>query len=182
LLKTKDLGVSARVSFPGMGENQAPGVPGKTTFGAPCMVARARPTVLQNSLTRDKTETSELQRPHRSPQGLKNPSSPLIENYKRAHQHEETASPHSALQKPTGPSKVEQEPSGETQRMRPHPSSESNLEPTLRQRGELQRPAGRRKAGRGLGNCALVPCARRCDGRHYFTPQSFIHSGDLWPQ
>ena len=31
---------------------------------------------------------------------------------------------------------------------KPHPSSESALEPMLRERGQLQRPAGRRKAGR----------------------------------
>ena len=44
---------------------------------------------------------------------------------------------------------------------RPHPSSESNLEPLLRSRGELVRPAGPRKAGRPRIVASFYPALAR---------------------
>jgi hypothetical protein len=88
-------------------------------------------------------------------QGIRNPSRQLVEDYMRVQQAEEWAlevperstvevagerrqtAPLSALLN-SAPERTE----------RPHPSSESNLEPLLRECGELQRPAGRRKPGR----------------------------------
>jgi len=83
-------------------------------------------------------------------QGIRQPSRQLIEDYMRVHQAEEWAlevpSPHT---KPDDPSPAEAPLGpGSPQEPKPHPSSESNLEPLLRSRGELERPAGKRKAGR----------------------------------
>ena len=83
-------------------------------------------------------------------QGIRNPSKALIENWLRVQQCEEAASPPPApwetvgdMQPCISPSlSLEDAPSAGRQ------SSESNLEPLLRERGELQRPGGRRKAGR----------------------------------
>lgn len=77
--------------------------------------------------------------------GIEHPSNALIENYRRSQQYEVAASPYSAMESTTEtPSHTQLEAA----RAHSHPSSESNLEPILRERGELERPAGRRKAGR----------------------------------
>ena len=82
--------------------------------------------------------------------GIRTPSRQLVEDYLRAQQAEEWAlelperssqGQHQAEQGAHSPS-----PSAGTER--PHPSSESNLETLLGERGELQRPTGRRRAGR----------------------------------
>ena len=84
-------------------------------------------------------------------QGITNPSKALVENWLRVRQYEEAASPPLALKKavrdmqPCVSSSVSL---GGTKTSVGRPSSESALEPMLRERGELQRPAGRRKAGR----------------------------------
>jgi hypothetical protein len=80
-------------------------------------------------------------------QGIRNPSRQLVEDYMHIEQDQDWALelPDSAQEVRSEPSsRTEQEPTG----ARPHPSSESNLEPILRDRGELERPEGRRKAGR----------------------------------
>jgi hypothetical protein len=62
--------------------------------------------------------------------------------------------PDSAHEAPERPTEAAQEPStpGSAQCRNPAqprpPSSKSNLKPLLRERGELERPAGKRKAGR----------------------------------
>jgi len=66
--------------------------------------------------------------------GIKNPSRQLIEDWLRANSEP--------------PAQAEQEPNAQAQPARPHPSSTSALESTLRSRGELVRKAGRRRAGR----------------------------------
>jgi hypothetical protein len=94
-------------------------------------------------------------------QGITNPSRQLVENWLRVQEHETHSSPHSH-----GPSPVETQGQPETrlasapdahprrfasveqEQAQEHPSSESNLEPLLRERGQLERPAGPRKAGR----------------------------------
>jgi hypothetical protein len=89
-------------------------------------------------------------------QGIYSPSSKLVEDYMRVQQAEEWALevPSPLLRSKAKPERssleqIEQEASNPNSiESRPHPSSESNLEPLLRERGELQRPAGRRKAGR----------------------------------
>lgn len=83
-------------------------------------------------------------------QGIRNPSRQLVEDCMRVQQAEEwalevpspTTNPHdpSPAVAPLRPQSAEGP--------KPHPSSDSNLEPLLRERGELERPAGRRKAGR----------------------------------
>src|SRR6266705_2031474 len=82
-------------------------------------------------------------------QGITNPSKGLIENWLRVHQYE-TASPPPALRETVGDMQpcVSSSVSLEDTPRVGRPSSESALEPMLRERGELQRPAGRRKAGR----------------------------------
>jgi hypothetical protein len=83
-------------------------------------------------------------------QGITNPSKSLIENWLRVQHYEEAAS---SLEVP-GETVVDMQPCInpsvclEDSRNADRPSSESNLEPLLRSRGELQRPAGRRKSGR----------------------------------
>jgi hypothetical protein len=83
-------------------------------------------------------------------QGITNPSKALIENWLRVQRYEETASPSPAR----GETVRDMQPCVssslclESSRSADRPSSESNLEPLLRSRGELERPAGRRKAGR----------------------------------
>lgn len=87
-------------------------------------------------------------------QGIRNPSPQLIEDYMRVQQAEEWV-----LEVPSPslrPDCAEAEP--ET---RPHPASESNLEPLLRSRGELQKPAGRRKGGRPRIQAIWFPCVAR---------------------
>ena len=69
--------------------------------------------------------------------GIRNPSPQLVEDYMRVQRAEEWA-----LEVPDSTQEAPSEPSAS------HPSSESNLEPLLRDRGELVRPEGRRKAGR----------------------------------
>jgi hypothetical protein len=82
-------------------------------------------------------------------QGITNPSKALIKNWLRVQHYEEASSPEAPrvtvgdMQPCVSSSlSLENTPSGD------RPSSESNLEPLLRSRGELQRPQGRRKAGR----------------------------------
>lgn len=83
-------------------------------------------------------------------QGITNPSKALIENWLRVQSYEEAANPPPAPRvtvrdtQPCISSSLSLEETPSVGR----PSSESNLEPLLRERGELQRPAGRRKAGR----------------------------------
>jgi len=76
-------------------------------------------------------------------QGIRNPSKQLVEDYMRMQRDEEWA-----LEVPNG--SVEMPPVGleQAQEQPRHPPSESNLEPLLRERGELERPRGRRRAGR----------------------------------
>lgn len=83
-------------------------------------------------------------------QGIKNPSKSLIENWLRVQHSEETASrpevPRDTIremQPCISPSLSLEETPGEGR-----PSSESNLEPVLRDRGELVRKPGPRRAGR----------------------------------
>ena len=83
-------------------------------------------------------------------QGITNPSKALIKNWLRVQHCEEAASPTPAPRETVGDMQPCISPSlslEETQSVG-RPSSESNLEPLLRQRSELERPAGRRKAGR----------------------------------
>jgi hypothetical protein len=82
-------------------------------------------------------------------QGIRNPNRHLVEDYMRVQQAEEWAL-EVPEREPHGQQQTAQEHSPEAQGApdRPHPSSESNLEPLLRERGELQRPVGRRRAGR----------------------------------
>lgn len=82
-------------------------------------------------------------------QGIRNPSRQLVEEYMRLQQAEEWA-----LEVPER-SSVElagersQTPNSAPERTeKPHPSSESNLAPLLRDRGELVRERGPRRAGR----------------------------------
>jgi hypothetical protein len=85
-------------------------------------------------------------------QGITNPSKALVENWLRVQCYEEAASPPPAPRvtvvdtQPCISSSVSLE--GAPLSEAPHPSSESNLEPLLRERGEFQRPTGPRKAGR----------------------------------
>jgi hypothetical protein len=79
-------------------------------------------------------------------QGIRNPSPQLVSDWLRMQQAQEWA-----LELP-GASAAEAQGQPETPPASapdaPHPSSESNLEPLLRERGQLERPAGPRKAGR----------------------------------
>jgi hypothetical protein len=84
-----------------------------------------------------------------SAQGIRNPSRQLLEDYMRVQQAQQWA-----LEVPER-SSVElagehsQTPNSAPERTeRPHPSSESNLTPLLRDRGELVRDRGPRQAGR----------------------------------
>lgn len=83
-------------------------------------------------------------------QGITNPSKTLVENWLRVQQYEEAASPPPAaretvrdMQPCISPTlSLEETPSAG------RPSSESNLEPILRERGQLQRQPGPRRPGR----------------------------------
>ena len=86
-------------------------------------------------------------------QGIRNPSPQLVEDYMRVQQAEEWALelPDGAQEAPEPPTVAPQEPSGPSSAGSEPPrptSSKSNLKPLLRERGELERPAGRRKPGR----------------------------------
>jgi len=76
--------------------------------------------------------------------GVPSPSRQLVMDWLRIQQSQELALelPDSAQEAPSGRSEASHPSAVE------HPSSKSNLAPLLRARGELQRPAGRRKAGR----------------------------------
>jgi hypothetical protein len=79
-------------------------------------------------------------------QGITNPSRQLVENWLRVQEHGAHSSPHSH-----GPSPVETQGQPETplaSALDAHPSSVSNLQPLLRERGELERIRGPRRAGR----------------------------------
>ena len=82
-------------------------------------------------------------------QGIRNPSPQLVQDYMRAQQAQEWA-----LEVPERSSVAlaverSQTPNSAPERTeRPHPSSESNLAPLLRDRGELVRDGGPRRAGR----------------------------------
>lgn len=98
-------------------------------------------------------------------QGITNPSKSLIENWLRVQQYEEAASPPPAPRETVGDiqpcvsSSVSLDHAPRTGV--PHPSSESNLEPLLRSRGELVRPTGRRKAGRPRIIASFYPALAR---------------------
>jgi hypothetical protein len=83
-------------------------------------------------------------------QGIRNPSKALIENWLRVKRYEEVASQPPAPGETVGDTQlcISSSVCLEDTRSAARPSSESALEPLLRERGELQRPAGRRKAGR----------------------------------
>lgn len=99
-------------------------------------------------------------------QGIHNPSPQLVEDYMRVQQAEDWALelPDSA---PEPPTEAAQEPSspgsaGSENPAPPRPtSSRSNLKPLLRERGELERPAGRRKSGRPRIVASFFPALAR---------------------
>src|SRR5260370_24211851 len=80
-------------------------------------------------------------------QGIRRPSPQLVSDWLRMQQSQEWA-----LELPDSAQEAPSEPSSRSEASHPsaveHPSSKSNLAPLLRARGELQRPVGRRKAGR----------------------------------
>jgi hypothetical protein len=85
-------------------------------------------------------------------QGIRHPSRQLVEDYIRVQQAEEWALevPEPNSQQPQG-QWTEQEahsPNLSERTERPHPSSDSNLAPLLKDRGELVRERGPRRAGR----------------------------------
>jgi len=85
-------------------------------------------------------------------QGIRNPSRQLVEDYMRVQQAEDWALevPEPVSQQPQEQQTKQEPPSpnpADTSR-RPHPSSLSNLEPLLKDRGELVRERGPRRAGR----------------------------------
>jgi len=79
-------------------------------------------------------------------QDIPNPSKDLIDSWLRVQEYEEAGNPCTPEEtqeldtRPENLSPVEAE--------HPHSSRESRLEPMLRERGQLERPAGRRKPGR----------------------------------
>jgi hypothetical protein len=84
-------------------------------------------------------------------QGITNPSKSLIENWLCVQQYEETANSPQATGETVGDMQPCISPSvclEDTTTGADRPSSESALEPLLRSRNELKRPAGPRKAGR----------------------------------
>jgi hypothetical protein len=85
-------------------------------------------------------------------QGIRNPSRQLVRDWLRTQQSQEWALDLDSAQESQPQQQTERgaDSPNPTQPEGPerHPSSESNLEPLLRERGELERPAGRRKAGR----------------------------------
>ena len=85
-------------------------------------------------------------------QGIRNPSRQLVEDYIRVQQAEEWALevPEPSSQQPQGQQNQQQahSPNAAEPSHRPHPSSQSNLAPLLKDRGELVRDRGPRRAGR----------------------------------
>jgi hypothetical protein len=83
-------------------------------------------------------------------QGITNPSKSLIENWLRVQRYEEAASPPPALGETVGDVQpcVSSSESLEDATRVGRPSSESNLAPLLRDRGQLVREGGPRRAGR----------------------------------
>jgi hypothetical protein len=86
-------------------------------------------------------------------QGIRTPSRQLVEDYMRVQQAEEwpLEVPEPSSQEPQRQQQTQQEahsPNPAEPNHRPHPSSESNLAPLLRDRGELVRDRGPRRAGR----------------------------------
>src|SRR5437016_13600511 len=83
-------------------------------------------------------------------QGIRNPSRQLVEDYMHVQQAQEWALEVPELagerSQTAPPSALPNSAPERTQR--PHPSSESNLAPLLRDRGELVRQRGPRRAGR----------------------------------
>jgi len=84
--------------------------------------------------------------------GIRNPSRQLVEDYIRVQQAEEWAL---EVPKPSSQQPQEQQiqqqahsPNPAEPSHRPHPSSQSNLAPLLKDRGELAREHGPRRAGR----------------------------------
>jgi hypothetical protein len=84
--------------------------------------------------------------------GIRNPSRQLVENYMRVQQAEEWAL---EVPEPISPQPQEQQtqqgaqsPNPAEPSHRPHPPSQSNLAPLLKDRGELVRDRGPRRAGR----------------------------------
>ena len=82
--------------------------------------------------------------------GITNPSKALVENWLRVQSYEEAASPPPALRETVRDIQpcVSSSLSLEDSRSVGRPSSESNLVPLLRDRGELVRDRGPRRAGR----------------------------------
>ena len=85
-------------------------------------------------------------------QGIRNPSRQLIEDYIRVQQAEDWALevPEPISQEPQGQQTHQETPSpnADEPSQRPHPPSDSNLAPLLKDRGELVRERGPRRAGR----------------------------------
>jgi hypothetical protein len=84
-------------------------------------------------------------------QGIRRPSRQLVQDWLRLQQSQEWALEVPEVQGQEHSSDLETPPesaSGASAAHPPRASSESNLEPLLRARGQLERPAGRRKAGR----------------------------------
>jgi hypothetical protein len=85
--------------------------------------------------------------------GIRNPSRQLLEDYMRVQQVEEWALevPEPSSLEPQGQQQTErqvQSPNPPEHTERPHPSSNSNLEPLLRERRELVPHRGPKRAGR----------------------------------
>jgi hypothetical protein len=86
-------------------------------------------------------------------QGIRNPSRQLVEDYMRLQRAQDWALevPERLPREPQRQQQAEQEahaPNPGEHTERPHASSESNLAPLLRDRGELVRDRGPRRAGR----------------------------------
>ena len=83
-------------------------------------------------------------------QGITNPSKSLIENWLRVQQYEEASNQPPAPRVTVGDTQpcISSSLCLENSRSADRPSSESNLEPLLRDRGELVRERGPRRAGR----------------------------------
>jgi hypothetical protein len=85
-------------------------------------------------------------------QGIRNPCRQLIEDYIRVQQAEEWALevPEPSSQEPQGQQtqQLAPSPNAAEPHERPRPTSESNLAPLLKDRGELVRDRGPRRAGR----------------------------------
>ena len=104
-------------------------------------------------------------------QGIRNPSRQLVEDYMHVQQAQEWALEVPELagerSQTAPPSALPNSAPERTQR--PHPSSESNLAPLLRDRGELVRQRGPRRAGRPPVQAPwfqAVASRCRCSGTH----------------